>query len=109
MTTNPFDGRYEEGATEYERYLKTAELLGLQKSAEHRSHPDELLFQIIHQVEKVMVDDVPYIPVTEGVDWFQYDTTHVSGWPTASNPYAQPSPYASPDNAVVLTHLSYTG
>jgi peptide/nickel transport system substrate-binding protein len=61
--------------------------------------------QIIHQIEKVMVDDIPFIPVTEGVDWYQYDTTHIGGWPTQADPYAQPSPYAIPDNGVVLTHL----
>jgi peptide/nickel transport system substrate-binding protein len=65
--------------------------------------------QIMHEIQKMMVDEIPFIPVTEGVDWFQYDTTNVSGWPTASNPYAQPSPYASPDNAVVVTHLYPAG
>jgi len=60
---------------------------------------------IMHQIQKVMVDQVPFIPVTEGVDWFQYDTTNTGGWPTESNPFAQPSPYASPDNGVVVTHL----
>jgi peptide/nickel transport system substrate-binding protein len=52
-----------------------------------------------------MVDQIPFIPVTEGVDWFQYDTTATGGWPTESNPFAQPSPYASPDNGVVVSHL----
>ena len=52
--------------------------------------------QIIHQIQKVMVDQVPLIPVTEGVDWYQYDTSHFAGWPTQSNPYAQPSPYSVP-------------
>jgi peptide/nickel transport system substrate-binding protein len=61
--------------------------------------------QIMHQIQAVMVNDIPFIPVTEGVDWFQYDTTNIGGWPTASNPYAQPSPYGSPDNGVLLTHL----
>jgi peptide/nickel transport system substrate-binding protein len=61
--------------------------------------------QIMHQVQQVMVNDIPYIPVTEGVDWYQYDTSHIGGWPTESNPYAQPSPYSAPDNAVVLTHI----
>jgi peptide/nickel transport system substrate-binding protein len=65
--------------------------------------------QIIHQVQKVMVDQIPFIPVTEGVDWFQYDTTNVGGWPTESNPYAQPSPYSVPDNGQVLAHLYPTG
>jgi peptide/nickel transport system substrate-binding protein len=65
--------------------------------------------QLMHQVQKVMVDEIPLIPVTEGVDWYQYDTTKHGGWPTESNPYAQPSPYASPDNGQVLAHLYSTG
>ena len=62
--------------------------------------------QDIHKIEQVMVKDVPVIPVTEGVDWFQYNTAAFSGWPTAADPYAQPSPYQSPDMGVVLTHLT---
>ena len=38
-----------EGASDYERYLRTDELLGLQKPPEERTHPDELLFQTVHQ------------------------------------------------------------
>jgi peptide/nickel transport system substrate-binding protein len=56
-----------------------------------------------------MVNDIPFIPVTEGVDWYQYDTTNIGGWPTQSDPYAQTSPYATPDDGVVLTHLYPTG
>jgi len=37
------------GASDYERYLRTDELLALQKSPEERNHPDELLFQTVHQ------------------------------------------------------------
>src|SRR5215469_1925946 len=48
----------------------------------------------------------PVIPVVEGVDWYQYDTTSISGWPTSSNPYAQPPVWAFPDNEQVLLHLS---
>ena len=64
---------------------------------------------IIHQIQKVMVDQLPLIPVTEGVDWYQYDTSHFGGWPTQADPYAQPSPYQSPDMGVVMTHLVPTG
>jgi tryptophan 2,3-dioxygenase len=48
-------GRLEEpilpgpGASDYERYLRTDELLALQKEPEERVHPDELLFQTVHQ------------------------------------------------------------
>jgi tryptophan 2,3-dioxygenase len=48
-------GRLEEpilpgpGASDYERYLRTDELLALQKEPEERVHRDELLFQTVHQ------------------------------------------------------------
>jgi len=35
---------------------------------------------IVDQLQKVMLADVPVIPVTEAVDWFQYDTSKFSGW-----------------------------
>src|ERR1700752_3881986 len=36
-------------ASDYERYLRTDELLSLQKPPEERVHRDELLFQTVHQ------------------------------------------------------------
>jgi tryptophan 2,3-dioxygenase len=38
-----------DAASDYERYLRTDELLALQKPAEERVHRDELLFQTVHQ------------------------------------------------------------
>jgi tryptophan 2,3-dioxygenase len=40
-------------ATDYERYLRTDELLALQKPAAAMAHRDELLFQIIHQASEL--------------------------------------------------------
>ena len=37
------------GASDYERYLRTDELLALQKGPEEQVHRDELLFQTVHQ------------------------------------------------------------
>jgi tryptophan 2,3-dioxygenase len=37
------------GESDYERYLRTDELLALQKTAEEWVHRDELLFQTVHQ------------------------------------------------------------
>jgi tryptophan 2,3-dioxygenase len=37
------------GASDYERYLRTDELLALQKAPEEMVHRDELLFQTVHQ------------------------------------------------------------
>jgi len=64
---------------------------------------------IINQLQKVMLADVPVIPMTQSVDWFQYDTSKFSGWPTPANPYAQPAPYNAPDWEVVMLHLKPIG
>ena len=37
------------GASDYERYLRTDELLSLQKTSDEQVHRDELLFQTVHQ------------------------------------------------------------
>jgi peptide/nickel transport system substrate-binding protein len=94
------------GSTNYSRY-KSASTDALFNQYSSASQAQQV--NIIHQIQKVMVDQVPLIPVTEGVDWYQYDTGHFAGWPTQSNPYAQPSPYQAPDMGVVLTHLVPTG
>lgn len=64
---------------------------------------------IVHQIEQAMINDVPVIPVTEGVDWYQYNTGTLSGWVTKGNPYAQPAAYAIPDWGVVALHLKPKG
>ena len=42
-----------EGASDYERYLRTDELLALQKSSDEQVHRDELLFQTVHQASEL--------------------------------------------------------
>jgi tryptophan 2,3-dioxygenase len=42
-----------EGASDYERYLRTDELLALQKSPQEQVHRDELLFQTVHQASEL--------------------------------------------------------
>ena len=41
------------GASDYERYLRTDELLSLQKTPAERAHHDELLFQCTHQASEL--------------------------------------------------------
>jgi peptide/nickel transport system substrate-binding protein len=60
---------------------------------------------ITKQIEKAMLDDVPVIPTTEGVDWFQYNTKDIAGWPTEQDPYCQPSAFQVPDVEQVLLHI----
>ena len=42
-----------EGASDYERYLRTDDLLSLQKRADEQVHRDELLFQTVHQASEL--------------------------------------------------------
>ncbi|MFI6129525.1 tryptophan 2,3-dioxygenase family protein [Micromonospora sp. NPDC051141] len=37
------------GSTDYARYMRTDVLLSLQRGTAERAHPDELLFQVVHQ------------------------------------------------------------
>jgi peptide/nickel transport system substrate-binding protein len=60
---------------------------------------------IVKQLEAAMVNDVPVIPVTEGVDWYQYNTKNLTGWVTQGNPYAKPAAYEVPDWGVLAMHL----
>src|SRR5215831_13614075 len=87
----------------YERYINPAvdKLLltyaGTTSVAEQHS--------IVRQLEQVMLTQLPVIPVVEAVDWYQYNTGKITGWPKIGNPYAQPAAYAYPDMEQVLLHL----
>jgi peptide/nickel transport system substrate-binding protein len=61
--------------------------------------------EIVRQLQQIMLEEVPVVPVTEGVAWSQTDTTRFTNWPTEDNPYANPAPYAVPDWGVVLLEL----
>lgn len=90
------------GTTDYSRF-KSSSTDAL--FAEYPAASPSKQVTIMHEIEKVMVDQIPFIPVTEGVDWFQYSTAQFGGWPTAADPYAQGGIYNTPDVGVVLTHL----
>jgi tryptophan 2,3-dioxygenase len=44
-----------EGASDYERYLRTDALLSLQKNASELLHADELTFQVVHQASELLM------------------------------------------------------
>ena len=47
---HPHVSKHAPGQSVYERYLRTEELLSLQKPEDELVHHDELQFQIVHQV-----------------------------------------------------------
>jgi peptide/nickel transport system substrate-binding protein len=64
--------------------------------------------QLMGQIESAMLEDVPVIPVTEGVAWYEYSTKHIGGWPTPNDPFSAPAPWNLPDWGVTLVHLYKT-
>ena len=63
---------------------------------------------LIAQVQAAMLEDVPVIPVTEGVAWYEWTTKGFAGWPTPDDQYAAPAPWNLPDWEVVLIHVYKT-
>ena len=61
--------------------------------------------QAIAGIQKIMVEQVPSIPLVYGATWNEYTTARFTGWPTAQNAYASPAPFDSPDDEVVMLNL----
>jgi len=91
-----------DASTNYERYSNPAvdALFDQYASADAATQ-----ISIIKQIEGYVLKDIPIIPTTESVDWFQYSTKNLTGWPTKDNPYAQPAAFNVPDMEQVLLHL----
>jgi peptide/nickel transport system substrate-binding protein len=89
-------------STNYERYINPAvdALFDQYPSADSATQ-----VSLIKQIGQAMLNDVPIIPTTESVDWFQYNTKDIAGWPTPADPYAQPAAFNFPDAGQVLLHL----
>jgi peptide/nickel transport system substrate-binding protein len=59
----------------------------------------------IQGLQKIMVEQLPVIPLVYNPLWYEYRTTRFVGWPDKDNPYAVPSPYYAPDIEVVLLNI----
>jgi peptide/nickel transport system substrate-binding protein len=91
----------------YERYDNKATDALLNDYANATSSTQQ--HQIMDQLEQVMLTQVPVIPVVEDVIWYEYNTDDFTGWPTSSDPYAQPGPAQNPDFGWVLLHIAPKG
>jgi peptide/nickel transport system substrate-binding protein len=89
-------------SSNYERYTnpQTDALFDAYASADDAKQHD-----IVNQLQSVMLNEVPVVPITESVDWFQYNTKNTTGWPTPENPYARPAAYEIPDLGQVMANL----
>ncbi len=65
--------------------------------------------QAVQGLGKIMVEKLPVVPLFYSPSWAEFRTSKYTGWPSEQDPYAMPSPYSSPDAAVVLLHLKPAG
>ncbi|HZO74043.1 MAG TPA: ABC transporter substrate-binding protein [Ktedonobacteraceae bacterium] len=61
--------------------------------------------QAIYGLEKIMVEQLPSIPLTAEPYWYQYSTAKFVGWPDATHPYAAPGTAVYPDIEYVILNL----
>ena len=89
-------------ASNYERYDNPA----VDKALDEFAQADPATQRkLLDTVQQAMLRDVPVIPTTESVNWYEYNTGAFTGWPTPNNPYALPAPWQIPDEEQVLLHL----
>ena len=93
-----------QAASNWERYSNPATDALINQYATTTSQAQQQ--QIVDQLQQVLLKDVPFIPVTEEVAWYQYNTSKFTGWVTQSDPYAVPAAYFYPDMGQVLLHLA---
>jgi peptide/nickel transport system substrate-binding protein len=73
---------------------------------QYTSSPDPAVQQeAIAGIQKIMVEQLPTIPLIYGATWYEYSTAHFVGWPDQQHPYAMPAPYAYPDEEIVVLNL----
>ena len=52
------------------------------------------------ELEQIMVDQFPVVPLWYGAKWFQYRSEKAVGWPSEKDPYAGPG-----DGLLIMTKL----
>ncbi|GCF08405.1 ABC transporter substrate-binding protein [Dictyobacter arantiisoli] len=90
-------------ASNYERWSDPAtdKLLNQYSSTTDKT----VQMQAIQGLQKILVEQLPSIPLTYEPYWYQYSTAKFTGWPTQSNPYAAPGTAEYPDIEYVILNL----
>jgi peptide/nickel transport system substrate-binding protein len=71
--------------------------------AYRRATTDEERKKLFDQVQLIMADDFPVVPVFNGPTWYQYSTKRFTGWVTKDEPVMNPENHDN--NRMRLMHL----
>ncbi len=58
---------------------------------------------IIHQLQKIVAETVPIIPLFSSPSWYEYNNSRFKGWASADNPFVMPTFF--PENPERLLHV----
>jgi peptide/nickel transport system substrate-binding protein len=63
--------------------------------------------QIAEQLQKTFADEAPALPLFPGPEWYEYNTTRFTDFPTKDNPYAVGSFFnqGTPEQLIVMTTI----
>lgn len=116
-TPNPYSFYYNLIDSAVTRPLGTSEVIG-NFGRYRNSRVDSLLSTIasttdtatqdkaFYKIESIFASQLPDIPLMEAQDEIEFNGNDVSGWPTASSPWAAPAIWLSPDDGWVADRLS---
>ncbi|HEX7737831.1 MAG TPA: ABC transporter substrate-binding protein [Ktedonobacteraceae bacterium] len=62
--------------------------------------------QALNGLQKVMVEQLPSIPLVNGATWYESSSRNFTGWPDSNNAYASPAPFDFPDAEIVTLNLN---
>lgn len=67
--------------------------------------PDEQQ-QALADLQQIVVDELPVVPMIQAPNWYQYNTIRWEGFPNEDNPYALGAPFQTPDMLLVVRNLT---
>lgn len=67
---------------------------------------DTELQDALEGLQRIMVEELPIIPMLQSPNWFQYNTERWEGFPNEEDPYALGAPYQFPDNLLIIRNLT---
>ncbi|HEY5103757.1 MAG TPA: ABC transporter substrate-binding protein [Acidimicrobiales bacterium] len=90
--------------SDYGRYNSPAAQSALTTLATTNPSNTAGLKAAVTTLENLVSTEVPVAPLLYGADWDEYSTANFTGFVTAKNPYADPSP-GDPQLPLILSHL----
>lgn len=87
----------------YSRYVNSSITSALMSYSQTTNSEQQK--QAIYTIEKIMLQDVPFIPLTSRTAFNVYSEQNLLGWPSNEHPYFYGNPLESPSTEILLLNL----